>query len=187
MKFTSGWFLKMSRKPPAFQCYASNLIADKNYRLMSLSERGLWISMYLECWANQGVPSSPNELAKFLGFEHGEIELNLTKSVSSFFSVNGELMVSPELDDYREGLKKIRKKQSDGGKTSQENRKRKNARTFENEPQAPDTSQLEGSLTSPLDKIRLNQDSVDKSIEEWVDDYDKTPELDSYQKMSKGF
>jgi len=54
-------------KAPAFLCYASNIIADKRYKLMTPSERFVWVSIYLECWPNQSVPTKLDELAKYLG------------------------------------------------------------------------------------------------------------------------
>lgn len=178
-----GWFLKMARKPPAFQCYASNLIADKNYRLMSLRERGLWVSMYLECWVNEEIPLSQDMLAKFLGFEVDEINLAMTKTLMSFFSSKDDVIVCPELDDYRLTLKSIRKKQSDGGRVAQEKR-RKGGRK-ENE------SLLAGVLESPdassLDKVKLNQSNLDESIDEWISDYENGESINEYQKCSKGF
>ena len=64
-------------KPPAFLCYASNIIADKRYRLMTPSERFVWVSIYLECWPNNAVPANSIELAKYLGHPVEDIEAGL--------------------------------------------------------------------------------------------------------------
>jgi hypothetical protein len=101
---------------PAFQCYASNIIADKRYRLMSPDERFVWVSVYLECWPNRAVPADPVELAKYLGYPVEDVKTGLTERVLSFFSkVKGEL-ICPELEEYRATLKVRNLKKSEGGK-----------------------------------------------------------------------
>lgn len=105
---------------PAFMFYASDAIADKNFRLMSLGERGLYLSMLCECWVNHSVPASNDALAKWLGFQTSEIQNTLTPRVLEFFTEeNGELK-SPELERYRKELEDRRKKQSIGGKKGAE-------------------------------------------------------------------
>ena len=53
-----------NRPPPAFQEYASDTLANIEFRLLSLPERGLRATMRLECWVNVYVPANPQELAK---------------------------------------------------------------------------------------------------------------------------
>lgn len=183
----SGWLAKMSRKPPAFQCYAANLIADKNYRLMGLAERGLWVSMYLECWVNEGVPLSPDDLAKFLGFSTNDVESSMSQHVMSFFVEKEFSIVSPELDDYRLSLQKVRKKQSEGGKIAQENKRKKSSDSLRGQHASRHETLHSTHDASSLDQIRLNQVSSDQSIKEWVSDYDNAPLTGDYQKLSKGF
>ena len=159
---------------------------------MTLSERGLWISMYLECWANNFVPSSPEKLAKFLGFDFKDVNENLTESVLSFFVERDGLTVSPELEDYRNELIKRRQKQSSGGKKSQENRRNKNPNILASQLGATDATQLESHGASSLDKVKLIKSNKDKSIkesstEEWINEYNNSSDLSNYQNMSKGY
>jgi len=108
--------MTQNRKPPAYQEYAVTILADKNFRLMTLAEWGLLFSMRLECWQNGEVPAIENELAKYLGFELSEIQTALTTRVKSFFMLNDSLFYSPELEDYRQHLDERKTKQSEGGK-----------------------------------------------------------------------
>ena len=108
--------MAQNRKPPAFQEYAAALLANKNFRLMSLDERGLLMTMRFECWENLNVPSSKAELANYLGFN--EMNLPLTERVLSFFTDYGTSLICQELEDYRQHIKEQREKQSKGGKKS---------------------------------------------------------------------
>ena len=56
-----------NRAAPAYQEYASDILANRSYRAMTLAERGLWDTIRKECWVNGSVPSSKPELAKYLG------------------------------------------------------------------------------------------------------------------------
>ena len=40
------------RKPPAYQEYASSMLANRAFRLMDASTRGVFYTMRLELWAN---------------------------------------------------------------------------------------------------------------------------------------
>lgn len=108
--------MTQNRKPPAYQEYAATILADRNFRLMTLVERGLFFSMRLECWQNSEVPANENDLAKYLGYELSEIQQALTKHVKSFFTLNNSSFYSPELEDYRQHLDERKTKQSEGGK-----------------------------------------------------------------------
>lgn len=104
------------RDLPYFPLYASTQLADKNYRLMTLPERGLWISILMECWPNLSVPSNPIQLAKYLGLPLDAVTDAMTPSVlAQFKEVNGTY-VSQEIDEYRAEVKERRAKQSAGGK-----------------------------------------------------------------------
>lgn len=100
---------------PAFMLYASDLMAGKSYRLMTLAERGLLLSMWCECWANSEIPGSPEELAAWLGKPNEVIDA-LTPKVVEFFerSPSGAFR-SPDLEAYRENVIQKRKQMSEGG------------------------------------------------------------------------
>ena len=176
----------MARKPPAFQCYASNLIADKYYRLMSPIERAVWVSIYLECWVNEKIPSKPSELSKWLGFPLKDIEDGLTTNVLNFFRIENDFIFCPELEDYRDGLNKKRVMQSTGGK---EGAKRKKEKLLIQAKGIP-AGQPSGSLDKTnLDKINSNQfinNELSTEHLEWLGCYDSTEDIASYRSASKG-
>jgi hypothetical protein len=108
--------MAQNRKPPAFQEYAANILANKDFRVMPLSQRGLLFTMRLECWVNHSLPSLSTELARYLGLTHQELSESLSAGVLSFFTTFGGSYICPELEDYRQHLKDQRDKQSAGGK-----------------------------------------------------------------------
>lgn len=173
----------MPRKAPAFQCYASNLIADSNYRLMSVAERAIWISIYLECWCNEKLPSDRHKLAKWLGFSFEDVEKGLSENVLHFFHDDGQSIRCPELDEYRKELDQRRLKQARGGIKGAQIKKSKNTGRPSSEP--------EGSL----DEDRLVKNRKDKFLEsdvylkhsEWIDEFSSPSTIPSYKQASRGF
>ena len=160
---------------PYFPCYAANIIASKEYRLMSLLERGLWISMYLECWPNKLVPSDTRELAKYLGFDEHEVLKAKTKNLMTFFLLKDGNIVHPELELYREEILLRRSKQSKGGKDGANKRYGKGkpisqpigSLVYINSDQV-NSSQVNSSQS--LDREIINP--LSKENEEWIDDYE---------------
>lgn len=130
---------------PYFPLYAANIIASKRYRLMNLQERGLWISILMECWPNISVPNDVEELTAYLGARDGEISQQCLDKVLEVFQTRGDQIFSQELDDKRRDFHERRLKQSAGGKIGAEKKKRKVIKHAE-EIGTP-IGQPEGSLT----------------------------------------
>ena len=74
--------------------------AKTQYRVLSLSERGLLYTLKLECWVNREMPSDPATLARVLGFDAADVAAALPQ-VLPFFAIEGPALTCPELDDYR--------------------------------------------------------------------------------------
>jgi len=106
----------VDRPAPAFQEYASDMLANAQYRSMSLAERGLLDTMRRECWVNGSIPKEPNELADSLGKLADEIKLNLSMKVLHFFRELNDKLVCPELDAYRANLADKKQRMSEGGR-----------------------------------------------------------------------
>lgn len=108
------------RKPPAFQMYASDRLADRNFKQMSAAERGVLHSIKLEFWVNGSVPVDLTDLAKVLGFSKEEIEVGFTVRVKRYLKeVNGpdgRAYIVPELEQYRMAVYAKRARQSEAGK-----------------------------------------------------------------------
>ena len=65
--------MAQSRDAPAYQEYPANFMARIQYRVMSLAERGLLLTLRHECWVNKQVPADPCTLARMLGYEVDEV------------------------------------------------------------------------------------------------------------------
>lgn len=106
------------RRPPAFQLYASDTLADRRFLLMSAAERGLLMSMRMACWVSDEIPPDPPMLARVLGLPVDDVAPNLSRAVLDFFAVvpgdSGNLH-DPELDAQRDRLRERRDRQAEGG------------------------------------------------------------------------
>jgi len=104
------------RAPPAFQLYAADRLADRNFKLMTLAERGMQLTLECECWINGFVPSDRSDLARVLGLEVAEVQSALTERVMRCFAVSDGVITSPELTAYRKKLDEYHRKKSAGGR-----------------------------------------------------------------------
>lgn len=160
---------------PAFQFYASDTMADKRYRSMSLEERGLLLSILCECWVNHAVPADAAGLGKWLGFSDVTVKAALTGRVLSFFeSKSGELK-SAELERYRKELLERRERMSQGGK--------KGAQTKWRSRQDGDGHPIGVSMGSREEMSRGEKSRGESLLkgntpidDSWIEDYDRAAE-----------
>lgn len=175
--------MAQNRKPPAFLEYAAAILANREYRLMPLAERGLLYTIRLECWENKQVPTSHYELAKYIGCDVADVKAALTDRVKSFLSEKDGSLTCPELDNYRQHLEDRKSKQSAGGRNGATitNRNRKNAAKQggvylaheTGNPQVPrrgnDESLVQLSTVKSSQEQSLNNGYID---DEWIHDYE---------------
>ncbi|SFL01538.1 Uncharacterized conserved protein YdaU, DUF1376 family [Nitrosomonas aestuarii] len=200
--------MAQNRKPPAYQEYAATILAEISFRTMSLQSRGLFYTMRLECWVNQRLPLDQDDLAKILGFSTAEVSASLP-AVMPFFAIDGEFIICPELEDYREHLAEQRRKQSQGGKTgsaitnSKRNKKTKNhidddsstlpSTSTSNSPstlQVPLRGTNESSVQSNTIKPSQNQFSNKRVVDDsFVAEYETAEQCtaDDYCRTSRGY
>jgi len=69
--------MAQNRPPPAFQEYAANMMARTDYRILTLAQRGLLMTLRLECWVNLRLPNDPATLARVLGYGSDEVRAAL--------------------------------------------------------------------------------------------------------------
>lgn len=107
------------RDPPAYLEFASAILAKKEFRAMSLQERGLLYSIKLECWVNKSVPANPEELAPFVNQAVNVVKEALTDRVKSFLrysEANTSDYECKDIEIYRQSQEARRGAQSEGGK-----------------------------------------------------------------------
>jgi len=182
------------RRPPAFQEYATDTLADRSFRMLSLAERGLRTTMRMECWANETIPCSPKELALFLNLNPADVQINLTSGVLSYFDENDGNLSCPELEGQRERLMAQRAAQSTGGKKGGQTTQKK-YKDF----QVVNEANLEADPKAKIKVLSRDEEnreeesreelSVRKSLMEphfdWVANYDAADSIE-YKKKSIG-
>ena len=154
--------MTQNRPPPAFQEYASGMMARTHYRLLSLPGRGLLYSMRLECWVNHALPEGAHELAKLLGYDTAEVKAALP-SVLPFFAVKDGLITCPELEDYRAHLDGVRAKQAAGGKKGADKTNAKHKTPRAKAEQGIESGSGNSQVPRPLTRGSLVQSSTVKS------------------------
>ncbi len=173
----------MASPLPWFRMFASNYLADRSFRTASLEERGLIISMMLECWASVDVPKDPGELSQILGVSVDQVGSALTPKTLSFFKSRGDSYYSEFLDDQRKAFLTLRQKQIEGG---QKGASIKKSHMKASRPDGQPLGQSVGSLndiTSPtFHSPQINTFPVDQKgglahvdleqHREWIDDYE---------------
>ena len=96
------------RAPPAFQEYASDMLASEAVREMTLEELGLLAGMRWACWANGGdIPREPERIARLLGKDQAEVLRAMTPEVMAFFEQTARTpsrLHCPELTNQRKRL-----------------------------------------------------------------------------------
>jgi len=140
---------------PYFPLYAENIIANRHYRSMTLVERGLFISILLECWPNESVPSEPEKMAKVLGFNSEHIKAIPMDNIMKFFKIRGSEIISPELEAKRKEFLETREKKAAGGRLGAERKKAKK----QGNPEGIPIGSPKGSL-GYINLSQINSDSV---------------------------
>jgi uncharacterized protein YdaU (DUF1376 family) len=156
----------IKKAPPAFQFYATDTLASKSFRLMKLNERGLYITLLAECWANNTVPADPDTLSNLLGLD---IEGAYSENVLEFFKIDQNQISSPELDDYKKKLDERRQKQIAGGKKGQQVKKR---RVLQGQPSGLRVEK-NGEERNGEEKSLYKEEIVGEIDKAWVEDYEK--------------
>lgn len=183
----------MTKDVPYFPLYAANMLAARPFKLMSLKERGLWITLQMECWVNGDTPASKDELAKYLGITINEIDEALTQKQFSFIQNIRDVFISPELEEYRKKYDEIRTKQRLGGLKGAQRKKTKLQQQSITQQGQP-IGQPEGSLSyinlnsvksSSVISNQLGEERlINKEAQAWVDDYEKA--IGAWEKTEDG-
>lgn len=167
-----------NRPAPAFQEYAASMMAKTEYRILNLAQRGLMMTIRLECWVNFRLPADEATLARVIGVDVMEVKQALP-AIMPFFAINDGHLVCPELDDYRAYLQSIKDKKAEGGKRGAAitNASRKTAKPVPKQGVDANTGNPRLSCDS-LGKLSSVKPSKTQSLEsgesidhQWVSDY----------------
>jgi len=177
------------RPAPSYLEYASDMLANREFRLMGLAERGLLWHMRLECWVNKSLPVNVDDLAKTLGMKSEDVLNSLSPRVLEFFRQNEGEFHCPELEAYRENYLAQRAKLSESGK--------RGGRTTQSKHRKAKAT-LEGSLkhlsrdeTSRNEKRgeELTNKELSHEDKDWINTFEgghSTP-INNYLMQSRGY
>ncbi|MBT8536882.1 hypothetical protein G6715_03700 [Polynucleobacter paneuropaeus] len=184
---------------PFFPLYAANVLASKPFKMMTTEERGLWITIQMECWVNGSVPSDLKDLAKYLGVGHDEVQRSFSQKQFSFLQNVGNELKSPELEEQRKKYMDGREQQRLGGiegakRKAEKERQRQAKEAFgrQGQPQGMPAGDPKGSLiqfnSNSINSNQLIRSEVsDAENRAWVEAYVNAPDAaEDYLRASKG-
>lgn len=108
-------------KPPAFQFYAAEYLADEHVQLMTLEEEGAYIRLLSFCWREGSIPSDISALSRLC---KGASTTVLAEVVKRFKPNSNEgRLVHPRLEAERIKQSQWREKSAQGGRASAHKRR----------------------------------------------------------------
>ena len=111
----------MKNKSPAFQFYPKDYLSDINVQIMSLSERGAYMSLLCHEWLEGGLPNDDDMLSILSGLGKEWFGKSGEK-IKKCFTIKSGNFINPRLEKERKNQKDRRKKRSDAGKKGNKTR-----------------------------------------------------------------
>ena len=105
---------KKENKSPAFQFYARDFLTDINVQLMSMEERGIYITLLAFAWLENGVPNDISVLSRLCG-NPPKFEESMISVMNCFYELDGRLY-NKRMESIRLEQKEKRVKASEAGK-----------------------------------------------------------------------
>ena len=109
-------------KPPAFQFYARDWLADARVQMMTLAQRGAYIHLLAFAWAEDGLPDDPDALARLLGVTREHFDAELWPALEPCWQRRGRKLRNPRLEEVRSDLETYRQSRSEAGRRGAEAR-----------------------------------------------------------------
>lgn len=105
---------KRKNKAPSFHMYAGDFLSDMNVRLMTMAQRGMYITLLLHEWIEGSLPSSLPHL-RILCDNHPDFDSDWKEISHCFYDEDGRTYNS-RLEKERKQMNEYRDRQSDSGK-----------------------------------------------------------------------
>lgn len=101
-----------STKSPAFQFYPRDFLSSRKVDRMSMTERGIYITLLAHCWIDRGLPTDLSELAAACRMKRDQFERVWSKGVlNQCFELRGDRFVNPRLEVERKAQAEYSRKQ----------------------------------------------------------------------------
>lgn len=144
-------------RPPAFQFYASDWLADVNVCCMTNEERGVYITLLCHCWIEESLPADPEDLSMLVRMSPTKFSRSWERILKERFYERGDGRISHRrLDAERDKRRKFIDEMSSAGKRGAVARwkprdSQANGQAIET-PMASDSSPI-SDLRSPKDQV----------------------------------
>lgn len=103
-----------STKSPAFQFYPRDFLVSPKVDRMSMTERGIYITLLAHCWIDRGLTTDLTELAALCRMKAPQFERIWTKGqLNRCFEVRADRFVNPRLELERRAQADYSKKQKE--------------------------------------------------------------------------
>lgn len=103
-------------RAPAFQFYAKDFLTDSNVIVMSLAERGAYITLICSCWLEGTLPSDVNRLARLCGCPLSAFRKIWPALAPCFRRRGTDRLVHPRLERERQKQAEYKQRQSDASR-----------------------------------------------------------------------
>lgn len=106
-----------STKSPAFQFYPRDFLSSGSVDDMSMTERGIYITLLARCWMDDGLPTDMAALAKMARMKPSQFERIWSNSpLHKCFYVRSGFFRHERLDTEKQKQVDFHRRQSDNGK-----------------------------------------------------------------------
>lgn len=105
-------------RAPAFQFYPKDFLSDERVRLMSLAERGAYITLICQCWSEGTIPADVAKMAKVIGTPEAPFR-KLWPAIATCFKPatnDATRLVHPRLERELKKQRAFRRRQADNGR-----------------------------------------------------------------------
>ena len=137
-------------KPPAFQFYPADYLADMRVRMLSWASRGLYIDLLCYCWREGWIPADGSAIAQLCGC-HDTAIIEPCLELFHIHPTDPAKMIHKRLDEERMKQEEHRKERQESGKRGALKRWAKGDSSAINQPMAKNgSSSSSSSSTIPL-------------------------------------
>lgn len=106
-----------AERAPAFQWYPKDFLADGAVMRMSMTERGVYITLLSVCWLERDLPSDMKDLSRIVGMPAKRFQKMWTGALSACFQPGDEgRLTHKRLERERMKQEEHRQRSSDKGK-----------------------------------------------------------------------
>lgn len=138
-------------KPPAFQFYAAEYLADEHVQLMTLEEEGAYIRLLAFCWREGSIPGEKGALSRLC---KGASEMVISTVLERFTCApNSGRLIHARLEVEREKQSEWREKSAKGGRAGAHKPKKREKKDSEKggatKPQAGRLNQMPSAPLEP--------------------------------------